>query len=357
MMRAQLTKVALVGAAASLLMGSLAGCSAADEGSGEAGGKIAFLMPDRASTRYEEQDSPLFKKKVAELCENCEVLYQNADGDAAKQQQQVESMVAQGVDVIVIDAVDTTAAASSVQSAQASDIKVVTYDRPVPSVPADFYVSFDNKEIGALIAQSLIDHLADEGITEGGLLMVNGSPSDDAAMLIKEGSVEAVEDSGFDVLASYDTPDWVPQKAQDWVSGQISQFRDDVVGVVAANDGTAGGTIAAFKAAGVSDLPPVTGNDAEVAAIQRVISGDQYNTISKPISIVAEKAAEVAVGYINGDTPEADTELFDTPSALFVPEVVTSENVKEKIFEAEIYTTDDVCTSEYADACAELGIE
>ncbi|GAB2530215.1 ABC transporter substrate-binding protein [Paramicrobacterium agarici] len=355
-MRAQLTKVALMGAAASLLMGSLAGCSAADSGA-ESGGKIAFLMPDRASTRYEEQDSPLFKKKVAELCENCEVLYQNADGDAAKQQQQVESMIAQGVDVIVIDAVDTTAAASSVQSAQASDIKVVTYDRPVPSVPADFYVSFDNKEIGSLIAQSLVDHLTEQGITDGNLLMVNGSPSDDAAMLIKEGSVEVVEDSGFTVLASYDTPDWVPQKAQDWVSGQISQFRDQIDGVVAANDGTAGGTIAAFKAAGIGDVPPVTGNDAEVAAIQRVIAGDQYNTISKPISIVAEKAAEVAVGYINGEEPKADAELFETPSALFVPEVVTAENVKEVIFDGGIYTAEEVCTDEYADACTELGIE
>ncbi|WP_437583307.1 ABC transporter substrate-binding protein [Paramicrobacterium sp. CJ85] len=357
-MRTGFTRLAVATAAASLLIGALAGCSTEESGDGGGeSGKIAFLMPDRASTRYEEQDSPLFKKKVGELCEGCEVMYQNADGDASKQQQQMESMVAQGVDVIVIDAVDTTAAASSVQSAQAAGIKVVTYDRPVPDVAADFYVSFDNKEIGKLIAQSLVDHLADEGITDGGLLMVNGSPSDDAAMLIKEGSVEVVEASDYEVLASYDTPDWVPQKAQDWVSGQISQFRDDIVGVVAANDGTAGGTIAAFKAAGLDELPPVTGNDAEVAAIQRIISGDQYNTISKPISIVAEKAAEVAVGFIKGETPKADAELFDTPSALFVPEVVTAENVKEIIFDGGIYTADQVCKDEYASACEELGIK
>lgn len=356
-MRTRFMTLAVAAASASLLLGGLAGCSADDAGDGGDSGEIAFLMPDRASTRYEEQDSPLFKKKVAELCEGCEVMYQNADGDASKQQQQVESMVARGVDVIVIDAVDTTAAASSVQSAQSSGIKVVTYDRPVPKVSADFYVSFDNKEIGKLIAQSLVDHLDDEGVKDGGLLMVNGSPSDDAAMLIKEGSEEVVKDSDFDVLASYDTPDWVPQKAQDWVSGQISQYRDDIDGVVAANDGTAGGTIAAFKAAGVDDMPPVTGNDAEVAAVQRAISGAQYNTISKPISIVAEKAAEVAVGFVKGETPDADDELFDTPSALFVPDVVTAENVKKVIFDEDIYSADKVCTEEYASACEDLGIE
>lgn len=343
----------------------LAGCAGGSDSNGDAegsdgaattAGTIAFLMPDRGSTRYEQQDHPLFAAKVAELCDECEVIYQNADADATKQQQQAESAIAQGVKVLVLDAVDTTAAASIVNSAQAAGIKVITYDRPIVDIAADYYVSFDNKEIGSLIAEDLIAHLGSEGITEGGLLMVNGSPSDKAAMLIKEGSVEAVEASDFTVLASFDTPDWVPSKAQDWASGQIAQFGDEILGIVAANDGTAGGSIAALKAAGVTDVPPVTGNDAEIAAIQRIIAGDQYNTISKPIRIVAEATAEIAVQLMNGETPDAETELFDTPSQLFVPEVVTIENVKDVIFDGEIYTYDQVCTAEYAAACADAGI-
>ena len=159
------------------------------------------------------------------------------------------------------------------------------------------------------------------------------------------------------MLASYDTPEWQPSKAQDWVAGQITQFGDKITGIVAANDGTAGGSIAALKAAGVTPIPPVTGNDAEIAAIQRIISGDQYNTISKPIKIVAEKAAEVAVQLLNGQTPKPDATLFDTPSALFVPTVVTKDNVKKVIFDSGIYKPAEVCTGEYTKGCDELGIK
>jgi ABC-type xylose transport system substrate-binding protein len=344
------------------LAAGMTACGGGDGGGGEGGnggeaeGKIAFLMPDRASTRYEQQDSPLFKAKVEELCAGCEVLYQNADGDANKQQQQANAMITQGVKVLVLDPVDSTAAASLVNTAKGQGIKVITYDRPVPDTPADFYVSFDNKKIGSLIAEDLVKKLDADGKETGGVLMVNGSPTDRAAQLIKEGAREAIDASEHPVLASYDTPEWQPSKAQDWVAGQITQFGEEITGVVAANDGTAGGAIAAFKAAGVS-VPPVTGNDAELAAAQRIVNGDQYNTISKPIKIVAEKSAEVAVQLLNGETPEPDATLFDTPSALFVPTVVTKENVKEVIFDGGIYEASEVCTGEYTKGCEELGIE
>lgn len=327
-------------------------------GSEELAGTIAFLMPDLASTRYEEQDAPLFTAAVADLCPNCEVLYQNADADPTAQQAQADSAITQGAEVIVISSVDTSAAASIVESAQSQGVAVVTYDRPITTKPADFYVSFDNYWIGENIGISLIEKLEADGVSpdDGGILVVGGSPTDDAAGLIFDGQMAAVDASDFSALADFRTPEWDPQKAQDWVAGQITQFGDEILGVIAANDGTGGGSVAALKAAGVSPLPPVTGNDAEIAAIQRVIAGDQYNTISKPISIVASAAAEVAVGILSGETPSPDTTLFDTPSKLYVPTVVTQENVKEAIFDSGIYTADQVCTDEYADACAALDI-
>jgi len=350
----------MVVAIAVLLMTALLGACGSDDGGGEDGaelsGKIAFLMPDRASTRYEKQDYPLFKAKVEDLCPDCSVLYQNADSDAEKQLEQADSAIAQGVEAIVIDAVDTKAAASVVSNAQAQDIPVITYDRPITSKPADFYVSFDNEEIGKLISDSLVKKLNKEN-ADGDVLIVAGSPTDDAAKLIKKGMLAGVKESDFDILAEYDTPDWNPQKAQDWVAGQITKYRGEIAGVVAANDGTAGGTIAALKAAGVDPLPPVTGNDAEVAAIQRIVAGDQYNTISKPIKTVAEATAEVVVTFLKGDEPEADTTLFDTPSSLFTPEVVTQDNLKEVIVDGGIFDASEICTKEYKSDCKELGIE
>lgn len=321
----------------------------------ESSAVIAFLMPDIASTRYELFDAPLFTARIAELCPGCEVIYLNADADPAKQQQQADSAMVQGASVLVLDPVDSAAAATIVNSARSQDITVIAYDRPIPDAPPDFYVSFDNFGIGAAIAQSLVDHLDAEG-AEGGLLQVNGSPTDAAAGLIRDGVHSVVDDSGYELLGEFDTPGWQPPEAQNWVSGQITQFPDQIAGVVAANDGTAGGTIAAFKAAGV-DVPPVTGNDAELAAVQRIIAGDQFNTISKPISIVASAAAEVAVAFVEGQPPETEATLYDAPSLLFVPTVLTQDNIVEFVNGPDNpFEISDICTDDYADGCEALGI-
>ncbi len=318
---------------------------------------VAFLMPDQASTRYEEHDYPGFKAEMEKLCASCTVIYQNANADASLQQQQFNSVIAQGAKVIVLDPVDSAAAAGLVEIAHSQGVKVVAYDRPIPDKPADYYVSFDNEGIGYAISKSLVDHMKANGVEDGaGVLQVNGSPTDAAAGLIRDGIHRGLKESGFETLAEFDTPEWAPPKAQEWAAGQITRFGDKIRGVVAANDGTGGGVIAAFKAAGVQPVPPVTGNDATIAALQLIIAGDQYNTISKPSEIVAAAAAKVAVQFVKGETPEAKTTLYDTPSELFVPAVVTSENIKAEIFDKGIQTAEQVCTGEYAEACKKLGI-
>jgi D-xylose transport system substrate-binding protein len=316
--------------------------------------KVAFLMPDIASTRYELADRPLFEAKVKQLCASCQVVYANANADAAQQQQQANSALAQGVKAIVLDPVDSTAAASIVNTARAQGVPVIAYDRPIPAVPADYYVSFDNEAIGAMIAKSLVDKVKADG-AQGGLLEVNGSPTDAAAGLIKKGIHSSIDPSGLPLLAEFDTPDWEPAKAQDWVSGQITRFGPKIVGVVAANDGTGGGTIAAFKAAGVP-VPPVTGNDSELAAAQRILAGDQYNTISKPIKIVAEAAATAAIAFVGGAKPAGTTSLFNTPTELFTPTVVTKDNLKAVLIDSGQLKAADVCTGAYAAACGQLGV-
>ena len=321
-------------------------------------GTVAFLMPDQASTRYEQHDFPGFKAEMAKLCADCKVLYQNANGDASQQQQQFNSVIAQGAKVIVLDPVDSTAAASLVHMAQGQGIKVIAYDRPVPTTPADYYVSFDNEGIGKAIAQSLVEHMKASNIPadKGGVLEVNGSPTDAAAGLIKNGIHAGLQGSGYKTLAEFDTPEWAPPKAQQWVSGQITRFGSQIVGVVAANDGTGGGAIAAFKAAGVNPVPPVTGNDATIAALQLIIAGDQYNTILKPSEVVAAAAAKVAVGFLSGQAPKPETTLFKTPSQLFKPAVITQKNIKAEVIDKGFANGKDLCTGRYADGCKTLGI-
>ncbi len=353
--------------ATALAIGFLSGTSAFAASSMSGGDyshdKIAFLMPDEGSTRYEEHDRPGFVAEMQKLCAGCTVLYQNADADASKQQQQFESVISQGAKAIVIDPVDSTAAASLVKQAQSQGVKVIAYDRPIPSAKADYYVSFNNEQIGKMIAQSLVTHLKTMHVapSAGGLLEVNGSPTDAAAGLIKKGIHEGLAGSGYTTLAEYDTPNWDPSKAQQWVSGQISRFGKKIVGVVAANDGTGDASIAAFKAAGTNPVPPVTGNDATIAGLQLIIAGDQYNTISKPSEIVAAAAANVAIDLLKGEKPKADTMLFGTPTQLFTPALVTAGNLKAEIIDKRvngkpIQTSAQLCTGRYSAGCTKLGI-
>ena len=345
-----MTRTTSLAAASALVAGLFATAAGAQT--------VAFLMPDQASTRYEEHDWPGFQAAMGELCPDCTLIYQNGNADVALQQQQFNSVIAQGASVVVLDPVDSAAAAALVEIAKSQNVKVIAYDRPIPDSPADFYVSFDNEGIGYAIAQSLVDHLQAEGVPAGaGVLQINGSPTDAAAGLIRDGIDRALDASPYVALSEFDTPDWAPPKAQEWAAGQITRFGADIRGIVAANDGTGGGAIAALKAAGADPLPPVTGNDATIAALQLIIAGDQYNTISKPSEIVAAAAADVAVKLLNGETPEASTTLYNTPSQLFVPAVVTRENIKAEVFDTGIQTAAEVCTAEYAEACAELGIK
>ena len=354
-----MTKFASKSIGAAALVLSLLGGTAIAQAAPLANVTVAFLMPDQGSTRYEEHDHPGFVAEMKKLCATCTVLYQNADADASRQQQQFNSVISQGAKAIVLDPVDSTAAASLVKMAQSQGIKVIAYDRPIPSTPADYYVSFNNEGIGKAIADSLVAHLKTMGVTAAdgtGLLQINGSPTDAAAGLIKKGIHEGLDTSGYPILAEFDTPDWAPPKAQQWASGQVTRFGKKILGVVAANDGTGGGAIAAFKAAGVDPVPPVTGNDATIAALQLIIAGDQYNTISKPSEIVAAAAADIAVKLLSGETPKAEMSLYDTPSQLFTPAVVTAENLKAEIIDKNIVPAATLCVDRYVDGCKKLGI-
>ncbi|MFE7844349.1 sugar ABC transporter substrate-binding protein [Microbacterium sp. NPDC057407] len=335
--------------------GSATACapSAASPSARAGDGSIALLLPDAKTARYETFDRPFFEARVAELGDY-DVLYSNADQDAAKQQQQAESALAAGAGVLVLDAVDANAAVSIVRAANAKGVPVISYDRLISGGDLAYYISFDNEKVGVLQATEFVDAVEEAG--GGGILMVNGSPTDSNAALFKAGAHSLIDASGLEVLAEYDTPDWSPDKAQEWVAGQIAQYGDEIVGVYAANDGTAGGAVAALKAANVDPFPVVTGQDAELTALQRIVTGDQHMTVYKAIKPQAELAAEVAVALLHGDEVTAPMEIDGVPTTLLDPVAVTVDNILETVVADGFWTVDDICTPQYADACEAAGI-
>jgi D-xylose transport system substrate-binding protein len=330
---------------------------------GGGGGSIALLLPESKTARYESQDRPNFENKVKELCSDCDIIYSNADQDAAKQQQQAEAAITKGAKVLVLDPVDAASAGAIVNRAKQSQIPVISYDRLITDADIDYYISFDNEQVGKLQGDSLTKKLKEDG-KKGSIVMINGAPTDNNAKLFKQGAHSVIDGSGFKVAKEYDTPDWSPDKAQQEMEQAITALgKGGFVGVYAANDGTAGGAIAAMKGNGIDPKTiPTTGQDAELAAIQRILAGEQYMTVYKAIKPEAEQAAELAVALAKGDEPPAAEDKVnngtkDVPSILLTPVAVTVDNINDTIVKDQFWSVDEICTGKYAAACKKAGIQ
>jgi D-xylose transport system substrate-binding protein len=336
-------------------------------GGGEGGGgSIALLLPESKTARYESQDRPNFERKVQELCPDCEIIYSNADQDAAKQQQQAEAAITQGAEVMVLDPVDAASAGAIVTRAKQSDIPVVSYDRLITDADIDYYISFDNVRVGRLQGEALTQKLEEDGNADGTIVMINGAPTDNNAKLFKQGAHSVIDDSGLKVGREFDTPDWSPDEAQTEMEQAITALGNDgFVGVYAANDGTAGGAIAAMKSAGIDpSTRPTTGQDAELAAIQRILAGEQYMTVYKAIKPEAEAAAELAVALVRGEDPpsglvndKVDNGMKQVPSVLLKPVAVTKDNIQDTIVKDKFWSVKEICAGKYAQACQQAGIQ
>jgi D-xylose transport system substrate-binding protein len=329
------------------------------------GAKIALLLPETKTARYETQDKPLFEAKVKELCPDCEILYSNANQDATQQQSQAEAALTNGAKVLVLDPVDFASAGPMVAKAKAAGVPVISYDRLITNADIDYYISFNNEKVGKLQGQALLDALKQNGDSGGTIVMINGAPTDNNAKLFKAGA-HSVLDGKVKIGAEYDTPDWSPDKAQTEMDQAITRLgKNGFVGVYAANDGTAGGAIAAMKGAGIDPTTrPTTGQDAELAAIQRILVGQQYMTVYKAIKPEAEDAAILAVALAKGESVPADLTITmvnngmkDVSSIILDPVPVTKDNVKSTVVADGFWTAADICTSAYADACKAAGIQ
>jgi D-xylose transport system substrate-binding protein len=336
--------------------------SSSSGGGSGSGGKIALLLPETKTARYEAQDRPLFEKKVKALCSSCQLIYSNADQDASKQQQQAEAAITNGAKVLVLDPVDSASAGAIVTRAAQSKIPVISYDRLITGAAVDYYISFDNQQVGKLQATTLVKKLGNKGT----IFMINGAPTDNNAKLFKQGAHSVLDKSGVKIGKEYDTPDWSPDKAQTEAQQAITALgKNGFQGVYAANDGTAGGAIAAMKGAGVTpSTKPTTGQDAELAGIQRIVAGDQYMTVYKAYKPEAEDAATLAVALVQGKqapaglvTTKTNNGKTDVPSIILTPVAVTQSNIKDTVVKDGLYTVNQICTSAYKAACTKIGLQ
>lgn len=346
------------------LVAVAAGCGDSDDGGG-GGAKIALLLPENETPRYEAHDRPEFEENVEAECPDCEILYSNATGDASKQQSQAEAALTQGAEVMVLDPVDAKSAAAMVEKAKAQDVPVLSYDRLIENAEVDYYVSFDNVAVGELQAESLAEKLKEDGSPEGPIVKINGDPADSNAALFKEGSNKGFEAAGVKVAKEYDTPEWSATNAQNEMQQAITALGNSgFEGVYGANDEMAAGSIAAMKSAGINpEERPSTGQDATVAGVQRIIAGQQYMTVYKATDKETKAAAEIAVALAEGEefpqskiTEEVDNGKTKVPSILLEPVAVTKDNVKDTVVKDEFITADELCTGAYAKACKEVGI-
>jgi len=360
---------ALAALAAMLALLTLSACGGDDDeggGGGGGGAKVALLLPETKTTRYEEQDKPNFERRVKELCKDCQVIYLNANQDPAKQQQQAEAAITQGAKVIVISAVDVKSASAIVTRAKQSDVAVIAYGRLIPDADIDYYVSIDPFKVGQQQAEVQTKAIEKQGGSSPKIVMINGAPTDSNAKPYKDGARQVLTKGGAKIVKSFDTPDWSPDKAQQEMEQSITALGNDGFDAVyVANDGMAGGAIAALKGAQIDPASRfITGQDAELAGVQRIVAGEQLMTVYQPIIDIAESAAELAVPIAQGKEPPADlaTDKVDNgakqvPSVLLDTIAVQKDNIKSTVVKDGFLDLSDICSGKFAQDCKEAGLQ
>jgi D-xylose transport system substrate-binding protein len=340
---------------------STSGASGSSGGSAKAS-KVAVLLPDtKSSVRYEEFDRPLLTK--AFQAAGVPVQVSNAQGDTQAQRTQADQAMTNGAKVILLDALDSGTGAAIEADANSQGVKVIDYDRLVLNGTADYYVSFDNTEVGRLQGQGLVSCL---GSKSGGvpIAMLNGSPTDNNATLFKQGAHQILDpkfkDGTYKKVAEQAVPDWDNQQALTIFEQMLQQTKNKIDGVLAANDGLANAAISALKARRLAQIP-ITGQDATLQGIQNIITGDQCMTVYKPVQQEVTAAAKLATALAKGQTPTGVTASTDNgskkvPSILLKPISVTKSNITTYFGRPDFPTQAQVCAGKVASACTSAGL-
>jgi len=270
-----------------------------------------------------------------------------SDYDVDKQIYQIENMISQGVSVIVIVPADSDKLTAVIEKANKAGIKVIAYDRLINDSDINLYISFDNVRVGELEAESVVS-----AVGKGNFAYIGGSPTDNNSVLLKEGTMNIlkpkIDNGDINLVIDKLTPEWKPAEAYKTIKDYLDSGKK-LDAVVAANDGTASGVIQALKEKGLSGKIPVSGQDAELSAVQRIVAGTQTSTIYKPIDSLASAAAEIAVAMAKNQSIEVKTSINNgkimVPSFFLSPIMVDKSNIMSTVIKDNFQTFKDVYQS------------
>jgi len=303
---------------------------------------IGLSVSDLTLERW-QHDRDIFTKKAEEL--GAKVIVQSANGDSAKQLSQIQNMLSQGIDALVIIAVNSDALSPVVDQAKKEGIPVLAYDRLINNADVDAYVSFDNVRVGELQAEYLVKQ-----VPKGNYFLMGGSPTDNNAKMFREGQMKVLQpliDKGdIKVVGDQWVKDWSASEAMSIMENALTAQNNKIDAVVASNDSTAGGAIQALEQQGLAGKVAISGQDADLAACQRIAEGSQSMTVYKPIKLIATKSAEVAVQLAKGEKINSDGTVnngkIDVPYIKLDPIMVDKNNLMDTVIKDEFHSYDDV---------------
>jgi D-xylose transport system substrate-binding protein len=370
-MRTRRLSIAAAGLGLALTLaacGQNAAAPAADqEGTAPTGGpKIGVILPETdSSARWEGFDKPLLA--AAMRAEGLDADIQNAQGDEQKFATLADGMISSGVEVLVIASINSESGSAVAAKAKAQGIPVIDYDRLNLGGTSDYYVSFDNTEVGELQGQGLVQAVG--GTPGAQIIEIEGAPTDNNATLFHDGQQNVLgpkyATGELTLVRSQRIEKWDNQVGGITFEQILTGNGGRVDGVVAANDGLAGAIITVLTKYGLNGRVPVTGQDATPDGLQAILRGDQYMTVYKPINEEAEATAKLVAALAAGDTAAADAIATDTEqdptagrtvkSVLLEPQLITREKMKT-VIDAGAVSADEVCVGDLAATCTELGI-
>ena len=346
---------------------SSSAASSSSSAGGSGGVQVGVILPDTtSSTRYTLYDAPLLKAAFDAAGIKSDI--QNAGGSTAKQSSIADSMIGEGVKVLLIDSIDATSGAAVEQKAQAAGIKVIDYDRVNLGGTAGYYVSFDNEQVGKLQAQTLVQCLTTAGKTNPQIIEMDGGKDvDNNAVLFAKGADEVfapLQAQGkLKVVSKTTVKGWNKNLAAGDFQQALTANGGKVDGVLAANDDIANEVITVLTNKGLT--VPVTGQDAGVEGLQNILEGKQCMTVFKDVKKEADAASKLAIALIQGtDTSTVGTLVkFDDPKApshniqalLLAPAVITKANVQD-VITAGALKASDICKG-IESTCAKAGIK
>jgi len=358
-------KLVAVATAGVLTLGSVAACTDDDKAApGGIGTKVGVILPDTSTSQRWGSDDPKLLKAAFDAA-GVTVDIRNAQGSAENFARIADEMITTGAKVLVIVSLDAASGKAVLDKARGAGIKTIDYDRLTLNGNADYYVSFDNVEVGRLQGRGLVRCLKAKGVDTPRVAYLNGAPTDNNATEFRTGYDSMMQprydDGTYLKGPEQPVPRWNNDEGRFIFDQMLADTNGKIDGVLAANDGLGNAAITVLKRLHKNGTVPVTGQDAEVQGLQNILAGDQCMTVYKPIKKEADAAAKLAIALFKDRAAKTDSRVKDpqsgayVPAVLLIPTAIFKEDVEDVIKDGFV-DRKTVCAGAFAKLCRRNGI-